>query len=78
MAKQYKYYACCKDMSGNGVTGAGKDTVEEAYKDLEELKGHTTNGMIFIGVIKCAGNPIRAYLPLKYKGVECGKEQTKA
>lgn len=39
MAKQYKYYACCKDMYGNGVTCTGKDTVAEAYKDLEELKG---------------------------------------
>ena len=56
MAKQYKYYACCKDMSGNGVTCAGKDTVEEAYKDLEELKEH--GDLIFIGVIKCAGNPL--------------------
>lgn len=56
MAKQYKYYACCKDMSGNGVTCAGKDTVEEAYKDLEELKEH--DDLIFIGMIKCTGNPL--------------------
>lgn len=56
MAKQYKYYACCKDASGNGVTCAGRDIMEEAYKDLEELKRHAD--IIFIGVIKCAGNPL--------------------
>lgn len=56
MAKQYKYYACCKDNLGNGVTCVGRDTAAEAYKDLEELKGHVD--MIFIGVIKCAGNPL--------------------
>jgi hypothetical protein len=56
MAKQYKYYACCKDASGNGVTCAGRDIMEEAYKDLEELKRHAD--MIFVGVIKCAGNPL--------------------
>lgn len=56
MAKQYKYYACCKDMYGNGVTCIRRDTVAEAYKDLEELKEH--NDLIFIGVIKCAGNPL--------------------
>lgn len=58
MAKQYKYYACCKDMYGNSVTCTGKDTAAEAYKDLEELKGQISNYMIFIGVIKCAGNPL--------------------
>lgn len=58
MAKQYKYYACYKDIYGNGITYTGRNTAAEAYKDLEELKGHTTNGMIFIGVIKCAGNPL--------------------
>lgn len=56
MAKQYKYYACCKDSSGNGVTCAGRDTASEAYNDLEELKKHAD--MIFVGVIKCAGNPL--------------------
>ena len=56
MAKQYKYYACCKDMYGNGVTCTGKDTAAEAYKDLEELKEY--DDLIFIGVIKCAGNPL--------------------
>jgi hypothetical protein len=56
MAKQYKYYACCKDMYGNGVTCTGKDTAAEAYKDLEELKEH--DDLIFIGVIKCADNPL--------------------
>lgn len=56
MAKQYKYYACCRDNLGNGVTCVGRDTAAEAYKDLEELKEH--NDLIFIGVIKCAGNPL--------------------
>lgn len=56
MAKQYKYYACCKDNLGNGVTCVGRDTAAEVYKDLEELKEH--NDLIFIGVIKCAGNPL--------------------
>lgn len=56
MVRQYKYYACCKDTSGNGVTCVGRDTAAEAYKDLEELKTHA--GIIFIGVIRCAGNPL--------------------
>ena len=65
MAKQYKYYACCKDNLGNGVTYAGKDTAAEAYNDLEELKAHTD--MIFIGVIRCAGNPLGHICHLKIK-----------
>lgn len=58
MAKQYKYYACCKDAYGNSITYIGKDTIEEAYKNLEELKKDIGNDIIFIGVIKCAGNPL--------------------
>lgn len=65
MAKQYKYYACCKDMYGNGVTYTERDTAAEAYKDLEELKIH--DNMIFIGMIKCAGNPLGHICHLKVR-----------
>ena len=58
MAKQYKYYACYKDIFGNGVICTGRDTAVEAYMDLEELKTKITNSTMFIGIIKCAGNPL--------------------
>lgn len=72
MAKQYKYYACCKDNLGNGVTCVGKDTAAEAYKDLEELKEH--DDLIFIGVIKCAGNPLGHICHLNIMEYKDGKE----
>lgn len=36
MAKQYKYYACCKDMSGNGVTCAENPLGHICHLNMKE------------------------------------------
>ena len=57
--KKYKYYACYKNSKNGGTVLAGRDTIEEAYKDLKRLECYVQNDLIFIGVIKCAGdNPL--------------------
>lgn len=50
--KGYKYYPCYKDSSGNCTILAGRDSCEEAYKDLKDLEPYVNNDLVFIGVIK--------------------------
>ena len=57
--KKYKYYACYKNSKCGGTILTGRDTIEEAYKDLKRLECYLQNDIIFIGVIKSAdSNPL--------------------
>lgn len=53
--KNYKYYACYKDSHGNREY-IEKDNITDAYKALKQFECYIQNDLIFIGVIKCAGN----------------------
>lgn len=51
--KEYKFYACYKNSKGSGACGHGRDTCEEAYRDIQRYHVYVQNDIIFIGVIKC-------------------------
>ena len=57
---KYLFYACYKNTSNGGVSYDGKKTAEEAGKDLLKLMNtYLTNGIVFIGIVKCSdGKPL--------------------
>lgn len=53
--KKYRCYACYKNSRGDGEC-IEKDSMTEAYAALKQFECYFQDDLIFIGVIKCAGN----------------------